>query len=359
MRSRPRVTFVIMAGGRGERLWPLVRAWRPKVCLAPDGRRTLLEMTIRRLRPVAPSAATRWMIVTTRPQAEAVRRATPPALRRSVVVEPQGRNTAACLTLAAVRVAAREPQRIMVVIPADHWIGDTGAFQRSVRSAIRASASRETIATIGIRPTHAHPGLGYLLAGRQLPGGPRVYQLKRFIEKPSARRAMQLAKSGRTYWNSGIFVGSAETFLRCVTEHLPNHARRLIALANGASPAGRRRAERAYRTLEPISFDHGVMEHLREGVIVEGRFPWADLGSWEIWAGLQGRQAADAKAMTVDGRNVLVVSQEPHLVATIGLRDLIVVHTPTATLICPRDRTQAVRDVVKRLHTQRALTRYV
>jgi len=169
----------------------------------------------------------------------------------------------------------------------------------------------------------------------------------------SPRRAARLARQQRTYWNSGTFIGTAETFVRYVTEHLPNHARRLIVLANGA---GAQRATRAYRSLEAISFDHGVMDHVREGLVVEGRFPWADLGSWEIWAGLGH---TDARTMTVDGRNVTVVSQEPHLVATIGLRNVVIVHTPTATLICPTDRTQAVRDVVQRLAKRRLLARYV
>lgn len=364
MMARPAVTFVIMAGGKGERLWPLVRTATPKVCLAPDGARTLLQATIDRLRPAWPGA--RWLIVTTRDQARPVTAGLPKALRRSVLVEPKIKNTAACITLAAVALATREPSRVMVVVPADHWVADAAAFQRAIRTAILAAVAHDTLAMIGVRPTHPHPGLGYLLAGALLHGpwdrsGPRVFRLSRFIEKPSRAMAQRLLRRPRTYWNSGTFVGTADKFLECITEWLPDHVRRLVPLAS--SLRGRQgpgsasftvRAITAYRTLEPVSFDHGVMDHLHGGIVVEGNFPWADLGSWDVWARL-GR--ASSRTLLVGTRNVTVVGRD-HLVAAIGVRDLLVVHTPSATLICRPDQTQRVRDVVKRLESDRRFSPY-
>jgi mannose-1-phosphate guanylyltransferase/mannose-6-phosphate isomerase len=359
-----KTTFVIMAGGRGERLWPLVRARRPKVCLSAGGRRTLLQATIDRLRPVQPNAD--WLIVTTREQAVPVRAALPPSLRRAVLVEPQIKNTAACITLAAVTVAARDPQRVMVVVPADHWIGDVSVFRRSLEAAIRASAAHDTIATIGIRPTHAHPGLGYLCAGSLMSraGGIRVFRLSRFVEKPSAAVARRLLRQGRTYWNSGMFIGTAEAFLERVTEWLPQHTQRLAPLAKALRGAANGRsahsmafaalAQRAYRTLQPISFDHGVMDHLQDGLVVEGRFAWEDLGSWDTWA----RFNPSSQRVTIDCENVTVVTQEPHLVAAVGVSDLVIIHTPSATLICSPSKTQAVRDVVKRVSKDPRLASY-
>lgn len=360
------VTFVVMAGGKGERLWPLVRAMLPKVCLSPDGSRTLLQATIERLRPVWPHAS--WLIVTTQDQADVVRRSLPPSMREAVLVEPQGKNTAACITLAAVALAARDPGRVMVVVPADHWIGDVVAFRRAVRAAIVSAVAHDTIVTIGIKPTYAHPGLGYLCAGPAVDGGKeaRVFELDQFVEKPSAPQARRLIRRGHTYWNSGNFVGTADTFLEYITEWLPEHTRRLVPLASLfgkrlASP-GRgqerltRRVEAAYRTLQGISFDHGVMDHLHHhGLVVEGQYAWADLGSWDVWARL-GRHRSPT--VLVESERVTVVGQPGHLVATIGVKDLLIVQTPSATLICDPRRAQAVREVVKRVASDPALSAF-
>ncbi len=373
MTKHPAVTFVIMAGGKGERLWPLVRSATPKVCLSPDGTRSLLAATIDRLRLVWPHPE--WLIVTTNGQAEAVRAALPSALRDAVLVEPQVKNTAACITLAAVTLAMRDPHRVMVVTPADHWVSDVPAFRQALRTAIRAAVAHDTIVTIGIRPTHPHTGLGYLCAGARLGAregragasvngarAPRMYRLKQFIEKPSTARAAALVKQPRTYWNSGTFVGTADKFLESVTQWLPEHTRRLVPLAETLHGHRRfsnasflQRARAAYRALEEISFDHGVMDHLSEGLVVEGQFRWADLGSWDVWAQL-GR--ASSRTIGIESENITVVGQEGHLVATIGVRDLVIVQTPSATLICHPQRAQAVREIVKRLALDPRLASY-
>jgi len=356
------VTFVVMAGGRGDRLWPLVRERNPKVCLSPDGTHSLLRATVDRLRPVWPHA--KWLIVTTAGQAESVRANLPPSLRSAVLVEPQIKNTAACITLSAVALAIRNPHEVMVVVPADHWVSDAASFQRAVRAAIRAAVAHDTIAMIGIAPTHPHPGLGYLCAETPLEGfhQPRVFRLAHFIEKPSRAKARQLLKRPRTYWNSGMFIATADRFLEGLTEWLPDHTRWLAPLANGlhrhpkrTNRSFARRVEAAYRRLKAVSFDHGVMDHVQDGVVVEGEFSWADLGSWDTWA-ILGR--AKARTITVDSERITVVGQGRHLVAAIGVKDLLVVHTPTATLICPPDRAQDVREIVRRLATDPALAPY-
>ena len=353
--ATPSVTFVIMAGGRGERLWPLVRTKRPKVCLAPDGRRTLLQATIDRLRPVWPKA--QWLIVTTAEQEEAVRKDLPPALRRCVLVEPEIKNTAACLMLASVAVARRHPQGMMVAVPADQWINETAMFQLAVRTGIRAAIRHDTLALIGIPATSAQSGFGYLRAGAPVAEfhKPRAFWLKQFIEKPTRAQARRLIAHPGTYWNSGIFIGSAETFLTCMTEWLPEHARQLVPVAAKMSRGHSKALGRAYHQLTPISFDHGVMDHAQGGILVEGRFSWADLGSWDTWAKLG---YASPSTISVDSDNITVISQERHLVATIGVRDLVIVRTPSATLICHPNQAQAVRDVVKQLARDTRLARY-
>jgi len=286
MKRRIAVTFVIMAGGRGKRLRPLVSAARPKVCLSLDGKRSLLQATIDRLRRVWPKAD--WLIVTTQGQADIIRRHLPRALRRALLVEPQIKNTAACLTLAAATVAARDPQRVVVAVPADHWVGDVAAYRRSVRAAIHAAVQHNVIAMIGIRPTRADTELGYLCAGRPLRGanGSRIFHLSSFVEKPPRALAARFAKRPRTYWNNGSFIATADKFLEVLTVWLPGHTRRLIPLATARGAPSVRSVRAAYRGLTPVSFDHGVMNHLQEGVVVEGRFAWSDVGTLEAWRAL-------------------------------------------------------------------------
>ena len=297
------VTFVIMAGGRGKRLRPLVSATRPKVCLSLDGTRSLLQATIERLRPVWPRAG--WLIVTTQAQADIVRRHLPGRLRSALLVEPQIKNTAACVTLAAVAIASQDPHRVMVVVPADHWVDDAAAYRRSVRTAIRAAVREDTIAMIGIRATHAQTGLGYLCTGAPLRGfnGSRVFRLASFIEKPSRAVAACLVKRPRTYWNNGAFVATADKFLEALTVWLPEHTKRLVPLADAlraargvALPKLTRRARAAYQRLQPVSFDHGVMDHLQTGVVVEGCFAWSDVGSLAAWKQLSKASRGDARS---------------------------------------------------------------
>lgn len=360
----PPVTFAIMAGGKGERLWPLVRRTVPKVCLSPTGGRSLIQQTLDRLRPVV--SKPEWLVIPTRGQELPIRRALVSPGNLAILVEPQGRNTAACIALAAVRVAARHPKGILVAVPADHWIGDVPAFQRAMRQAIAMAARYDALVTLGISPTAPHTGLGYIQTRGRLAsaGKPPVFRLRRFIEKPSPEKARALIKSRGTFWNSGMFVGKAEVFLERITEWLPNHASILVKLADdlrrskqGVSGRHLQASLRAaYRRLKPISFDYGVMQHLQDGLVVEGCFGWEDLGSWDVWARLGS--AFSPKAL-VDSERVAVVSQPGHLVAAIGVHDLLVVQTPTATLVCRADHAQDVRAVVKQLAANRRLAAYL
>lgn len=355
--KHPPVAFVIMAGGRGERLWPLVRAEMPKVCLAIDGTRTLLQATLERLQPLARTSA--LLIVTTAAQAHPIRRTLPATLKAQLLVEPQPKNTAACISLAAAVLAHQDPTMVMVALPADHWITPTSAFQRSLLAAIEVAQDDDWLVTIGLKPMRVHPGLGHVCAGTALGmrRGCRVFRLARFVEKPSPRLAKQLVRQGRVYWNAGIFIGRVGTFLERIQRFLPDHARHLFPLGKVAQQSAfRRQARSAYRRIRAISFDDGVMAHLGDGSVVEGDFDWEDLGSWESWV----RISPNAKpALAVVSHNVRVVSPDRHLVAAIGLRDVIVVHTPDATLVCRTKDAQMVKDMVRRLAHDQRFSRYV
>ncbi len=351
MAARPHVTFVVVAGGRGERLWPLVRANRPKVCLSVNGR-TLLGATIARLRGAWPGAE--WMVITVPGQARAVRAALPRELRHALIVEPEPKNTAACIGLASSLVHARDPERLLVVVPADHWIPDEGAFRASVRAALAAARQSRRLVVIGLPASRREAGLGHLGTGAAWGRrhGVRIVRLARFIEKPSRAAAARLFAQGRVFWNVGLFIGTADAFQEAIGQHLPGHARRLSGLSRRGGAAAWRRA---YAGLEAVSFDHGVMTHARDALLVEGRFRWADMGSWHTWPQF-GVNAA--RTLIVGGRNVRAVSEQPHLVAAIGVHNLLVVHTPDATLICPPARAQQVRQLLRRLGRSHRLAAY-
>ena len=352
------VTYVIMAGGQGERLWPLVRRGVPKVCVS-NGSRSVLGETLSRLRGLSPRQ--RVLIVTAASQKQPVRAVLPRACHRWIVTEPQPRNTAACIALAASIVAARDPGGILVALPADHWVSPIDGFRRTLRAAIEVARQDPRMVTIGLRPTRIHSGLGHLCTAgpADLRYGCRTRRLVRFIEKPSAARAAQLMKQQGTYWNAGVFVAQVATFLRLIARYLPNHATRIGPLGRLVDRAVfARRAARVYRNLPAVSFDDGVMAHVRDGHVVEAAYRWEDLGSWDSWV---RTSRAHAPTVMVDSRRTHVVSAEgrnTHLVAVVGVDDVIVVHTPDATLVCRAAKAQLVRAVVAQLAQRKHLGRY-
>jgi len=349
-----RTRFVVMAGGRGERLWPLVRRNRPKACVSFEGSCSLIETTLRRLKPLTNQQAVQ--IITDRAHAAPIRRALGRRFRYELLSEPQPKNTAACIALAAVLAAAEDPSTVLVVVPADHWLKSEAEFRKSLSAAIAVARRQDAIAMVGLKPARVHTGMGHLCLGPRTTsvGGCRVSVLRRFVEKPSATLAQRLMRTPML-WNAGIFVGRAEVFVNTIQRWLPGHIRQLAPVAAHAGRASLASAlVKAYRLLPTISFDHGVMAHERRGHVVEGAFAWDDLGSWESWA----RLARSSATIQIHSRNVRVLSANGHLVAVAGVRDLVVVHTPDATLVCHPSASQAVREIVATLARDAQLSRY-
>ena len=369
-----KLATIIMAGGTGDRLWPLVCHTTPKVCLSIDGSTSLLGMTLDRLKPFAAQGPV-W-IVTSAQQRSAVVRAVPIRHRVQIIAEPEPRNTAACIALAAAGIAERDPKMVMVLLPADHWIPDVSIFQRSVQAAISMASEQPIVATIGLKPTpngappsvgaagrssrggfaDSQLGLGHLCAGRSLGSrhGRRVFALRRFVEKPSAAVAKRLLRQRGMYWNAGMFIAQAGVLVDLIRRHLPIHARWVLPLGSHIGKADfARAAQRAYRHVPNISFDDGIMAKARRACIVDGGFRWEDLGSWESWSRLSAAQRH--AQLQVGTQNVRIVSSNGHLVAAVGVQDLIIVQTPRATLICHAGHSQAVRSVVSALRTTKTL----
>jgi mannose-1-phosphate guanylyltransferase len=340
---------VIMAGGSGTRFWPLSRRGRPKQFLPLTGSTPLLRMTFERIRPLIP--ARRILVVTAQDTAGAVRRMLPELPAGNVIAEPAGRNTAPCIGVAAGVVRRRDPRAVLAVFPSDHAIGDPAAFRAELARALRQAARAPVLVTLGIRPTYPATGYGYIEAGPKIAPSSRFHAVRRFREKPSLPRARRYSASGRHWWNAGIFAWGAGTVLDALRTHHPELGRRLDALAAGPfRPAD---IARAYPAFPSISIDYAVLEKARNVVVLPVRFPWDDVGAWDAIADHhrpdERGNVRVGPACVVDAAGNLLVAGDGRVVAALGVRDLIVVHTPDATLVCPRGRSQDIRRVVEEL----------
>jgi mannose-1-phosphate guanylyltransferase len=340
---------VILAGGRGERFWPLSRSDAPKQMLRLVGEETLLGATLRRVSSRVLPANTLVVIgADLRPAAERLGLPLPAA---QYLWEPVGRNTAAAVGAAVERIGV-VPGRALLVLPSDHWIPDDEAFWRAVDAGLALLASGEPVVTFGLRPLYPETGYGYIERGEALPVVPGAFRAVRFHEKPDARRAHTYVESGRCVWNSGIFLFDAAAMAGLLRHHLPEMAPTLDRLrADLAAGEDAAAWSRYFEAATAVSLDHGVMEKAARVAVLEVGFDWSDLGTW---TSLGDRLPADAEGnrkrgdvMTLDSSECVLYSGEGGLLAVLGVHDLIVVRVGDATLVCPRGRAQEVRRLVQ------------
>jgi mannose-1-phosphate guanylyltransferase len=356
---------VIMAGGVGERFWPMSRRHRPKQLLALPGARTLIEETIARARPLFPPA--RIVVVTRAEQARAIRAVLPRGV--TILAEPLGRNTAPCVALAAAVIGKRDPDAVMAVLPADSYIGDARAWRRVVDDALTVAGRHDALITVGIAPTSPHTGYGYIrlgppVANRGRKLRTRFWQASRFVEKPDRPTARRFVAAGDYRWNAGMFVWSLAAITGAFARHQPALARGWRAMREAAGTARFRRVvARQYRRLKPVSIDHAILEKAGNVIVAHGGFQWDDLGDWTA---LARRLKPDAAGNVARGRFVglnaadcVVASDAGHLIAVVGVRDTVIVHTPDATLVCRKNEAQTVRDLVKTLAAKNFYRRYL
>ncbi|MBI3317597.1 MAG: mannose-1-phosphate guanylyltransferase [Candidatus Omnitrophica bacterium] len=352
---------LIMAGGSGERLWPLSRRKHPKQTLRLGYERSLLQVTVDRFRGLVPAART--VIVTTKNQAGIVRRQVPSIPSKNFLVEPASRNTAAAVGLGTALVLQEDPGGVIVVAPADHVIRPAEEFHRAIRKAAALAVDREGLVCFGIRPTYPATGFGYIEpTGGLLPQG--GYRVKRFIEKPELAAAKRLIRRPGMAWNSGIFCWRARVIWAAIRQWLPGLYRGLEAIREQwGTSQGRRELSELYRQLPSISIDVGVLERSRHVWVVPAKFQWDDVGSWNSLGFLHG---ADRQGNVILGSHVgletegsIIVGAEGRLVATLGVKDLIVVQSRDATLVCHKNQAQTVRRLVSQLAASSRLRRYL
>lgn len=361
MRGSTHLYPVILAGGSGTRFWPLSRHLYPKQLLRIIGDHTLIQQTMRR---VLSCAKAEHVLISTNPgQVDSMRVQLADwkdELKDNFLVEPIGRNTAPAIALAAHELLQRDPDAIMLVLPADHVIEGTKEFQAAVAMGTEL-ASRELLVTFGIKPTRPETGYGYIQPRMRSPllkkGSLAGYPVARFVEKPDKTKAAQYLRSGNYFWNSGMFVWKAATILNELREHQPALAKVMPDIHRVLASGGPREREEAYGRLPAVSIDNGVMERSDRAAVIPVRFRWSDVGNW---SSLQEVAPQDAQGNVVSGRVVdlgsknSVLYADRRLVATIGLSGMVVVDTPDATLICPKDRSQEVKQVVDILKQQGA-----
>jgi mannose-1-phosphate guanylyltransferase len=350
----PEVHAVILAGGSGTRFWPASRRLRPKQLLPLAGRpdESLIAATVRRLQPLIPPADV-W-IATSTALLDATADALPEVSRAHLLAEPVARNTAAPIGWAAATIARTNPDAVVVVLPADHFIADEPGFRVVLDRAIR-TAEQGWLTTIGVAPTRAETGYGYIELGGLLHEG--AHAVTHFVEKPDRARAEGFFRGGRHLWNAGMFVFRAGVMVQAIGRHLPALAAGLATLDAAAERGDESRAlGEVFPALPSISIDHGVMEKADRAAVVPGSFGWNDVGSWEV-AWELARHDGEGNALpegtvAIDAANNLVKdlsTGRKRRFALLGVSDLVVVETDDAVLVMPRSRAQDVRTIVEEI----------
>jgi mannose-1-phosphate guanylyltransferase len=344
---------VIMAGGSGTRFWPASRRDRPKQFLTLASDSPLLRVTYERLEGLVPPD--RVWVVTTAATAGATRGLLPELPNDNVLAEPVGRNTAACTGLAAHAALSQDPEATCVVLPADHLIGEEGRFRSAMAAGAQLVGREGGLLTFGVQPTRPETGYGYLELGPEhsRDGEWAIHALERFVEKPDAERAQRYVDCGRFLWNAGIFAWRATDLLEEIRRQLPELSEGLakVAAALGTPDSDAMLGE-IYPHLPATSVDFGIMENADRCWTVPVDFPWSDIGSWLALAEGMNTAPSDNYAhgrIHADGANGNVLVSTGPALSVVGVDDLVVVATPDAVLVIPKDEAQRVKDVVAAL----------
>ena len=346
---------VILAGGKGERFWPLSRKEKPKQFLCLDGSgRSLLQATADRLLPLAGSWENLW-VITSAVIADGVREQLPELPPANLLVEPEGKDTAPAVAWGTLEVYQRHGnEAILGFFPADHWIGDQIAFQQTLNAAKELASAQAAIVTLGITPNYPSTGYGYIEQGESKGNseGLPVYKVQRFTEKPDRQTAQSFLDTGGFSWNSGMFIFPAGVVL----SELDNHAPEIMGpiAANG---------KEAYTQLEKKSIDYALMEKTDLAYVLPADFGWDDLGDWNAVERLLKGEQSNVELAQHLGQDtkgsIIYASDEEEIIVTIGLEDVVIVRDGKATLVVHKERTQEIKQMVNKLKSDPQLKKFL
>ena len=352
---------VILAGGSGTRFWPKSREQLPKQLLNINGERTMIQDTLTRISPIV-SAEKTWIITNEKHALETCRQLKATKFNPSqLLTEPIARNTAAAIGYSAYILSQQDPNAIMAVFPADHAITTHKQFLELIEQA-KTVAKKNHLVTLGIKPTSPETGYGYIKQGKSLEGN--AYKVDRFIEKPDKATAEKYLSEGGYYWNSGIFIWKVSVLLNEIKRYLPNLHTQLDKLSKntievkGPYPFKELNdsGKKIFESLQPVSIDNGIMEKSNNSVVFPANIGWNDVGSWTALADISQK---DSKGNVIKGNvfsienNNSIIYAEERLVATMGLKNMIVVDTSDAVLICPKDCAQDVKKIVEQIKLEK------
>ncbi len=349
---------VIMAGGSGTRLWPISRADMPKQLQKLVGEQTLIQQTYTRLRPLVDPE---HIVVATAPKyVEAVMEQLPELTRNNVVTDPELKNTAAAIGLAAVHIYHRDKQGIMASFASDHTVQKTDNFELAVKMAVATVEKHpDHLMLVGLKPTHASTELGYIQMDNVLEQfeDNAAYEVKQFIEKPNTERAKELAADWHYLWNAAYFIWRVDTLLNLYKQFLPNTYNRLMAIEKTIdTPEYEQVLKEQYAEVDEIAIDYGILEHAPKIGVIPADLGWSDIGTWgtlhDILSGIDGNSVV-SKGHHVhhDTENSLVFAGDK-LVATVGLKDVIIVDTPDVLLVADKSKAAEVKKILDKLKAE-------
>lgn len=348
-----RICSVVLAGGGGTRFWPLSRQNMPKQLLNISGNDIMINETINRCSGLIESLDT--YIVTNKTQLDVLGKVLLSDIPRdNILVEPVGRNTAACIAYAALALKKKYDDAVMVVLPSDHYIHDVVNFRNTLSMVCTMAEDTDKLFTIGIKPTFPATGYGYIKYDPSaLNVTTQAFDVEEFVEKPNFDKAKTYMESGRYLWNSGMFIWRASTILDSFKRYLPRLYKTLMGLYRFIGTENENKViEEIYPQLQNISIDYGILERSDEVMVVTGNFGWNDVGSWDALGAIfpvdESGNIVKAKHIGINTRNSIIYSGD-RLITTIGINSLIIADTEDALLICTKDNAQDVRKIVDEL----------
>ena len=344
-----------MAGGKGERFWPFSTGNVPKPFLQLTGEKSLIQLTAERALRFVPLK--RIFIVLGKKHLKVAQKQLPELPPDNFIVEPAGRDTAACIGLAAITLLLRDDKATMVVLPADQYVPDVDKFADTMRHCVAMAQEGGSLITLGITPTRPETGYGYIKAGKNISSsdGDTCFVVDAYVEKPDLKKAAEYIHDGNYYWNAGIFIWQVGTVLKGMEQHMPNLYKGLLSIGEALREGKKTKADTIFKAFERKSIDYGLMEKARNVLMVPAIFKWDDVGTW---ASLQRVLDLDKEGnykqgntLCIDTKNSVVIGGNM-VVATVGVSDLIIVASKKGILVCSKDRVQDVREIAKSMETK-------